>query len=70
MSKVKCRECEWGEVLRISAHDRATKTTTHKPSGWALCSRARRVSEMKHAVKDTRKKCVYFERRNPGGQGE
>ena len=56
---IKCKNCEYGDILEVFKRDRVTKAKTLVPSDWALCSRPRKNGSV-CPVKGTRKRCAFF----------
>ena len=68
---IKCRNCEYGKILKITDYDRGTKVSTNIPCGLALCVRLGRKVRDKVPVNDTKKSCRHFKRRQEAeGQGD
>ena len=63
---IKCRNCEYGDNLKIFKRDRTTKVVTQVPCGYVMCSRPGRKNDQMLPVRGTKKSCRHFIQRQEG----
>jgi len=60
---IKCRNCEYSDILKVFKRDRVTKVVTQLPCGYVMCSRPGRKNGQMLPVRETKKSCRYFKQR-------